>query len=162
MSAKSGGVAAAVTPAAERTAEELGLTLWDVEFVREGAAWFLRFFIDREGGISIDDCEAFHRKIDPIIDELDPIAQSYTLEVSSPGVERELKKPAHFEYALDRRVRVRLYRPDALGRRELTGRLVRFQGDELTLDEDGTETLVSRRDAARIRLMDEDAFGGME
>ena len=79
------------------TADELGLKLWDVEYVKEGADYVLRITIDSDEGITIDDCERFHRAIDPVIDEDDPIENSYKLEVSSPGVERVLTRPEHFE-----------------------------------------------------------------
>ena len=72
--------------------EQLKLTLWDVRFEKEGSVWYLRYFLDKEGGVTIDDCEAFSRAVDPLLDEADPIEQSYTLEVSSPGVERELTR----------------------------------------------------------------------
>ena len=78
-------------------ADSMGYTLWDVEFVREGARRVLRITLDKPEGINIDDCEAFHRTIDPMLDEADPIDQSYYLEVSSPGIERELKYDFHFD-----------------------------------------------------------------
>ncbi|MDR3644845.1 MAG: ribosome maturation factor RimP, partial [Clostridia bacterium] len=130
MPAKKGGVAAVVAALAQPVAEELGLELWDVEFVKEGASWFLRIFLDKDGGITLDDCERFHRRIDPVIDEADPVAQSYYLEVSSPGVERELKKPGHFEHELGKPVRVKLFHPDGSGRKELTGVLEAFSDAE--------------------------------
>ena len=88
---------AVCTRLARPVAEELGLQLWDVRFVKEGADWYLRFFIDREGGVTINDCEEMSRRLDKLLDEADPIACSYCLEVSSPGVERELIRPEHFE-----------------------------------------------------------------
>ena len=88
-----GNTVAAVWQIAQPIAESLGLELWDVRFVKEGADWFLRIFIDKEDGVSIDDCEAMSRAIDKPLDDADPISQSYCLEVSSPGVERELVRP---------------------------------------------------------------------
>ena len=81
---------------AEPVAQELGLTLWDVRFVKEGASWYLRFMIDKPEGVSIDDCVAMSRRMNPILDEADPIAHAYCMEVMSPGVERELTRPEHF------------------------------------------------------------------
>ncbi len=88
--------AQACTKIAEPVAEELGLMLWDVRFEKEGSGWYLRFFIDKDGGVNIEDCENFSRKIDKVLDDADPIEQSYILEVSSPGIERNLIKPCTF------------------------------------------------------------------
>ena len=108
---KNGSVADIVTSLAVPLAEELGYSLWDVEYVREGAEYYLRITIDREEGITIDDCETFSRAIDPILDEADPITDSYHLEVSSPGVERDIKTPEHIAYCLGETVEARLFAP---------------------------------------------------
>lgn len=95
---QSGGkknIAGAVEEMLTPVVNGLGFDLWDVEFEKEGSEWYLRITIDKFEGITIDDCELVHRTIDPIIDEADPIEHSYRLEVSSPGIERELKRPAH-------------------------------------------------------------------
>ena len=92
-------------------AEEMGYYLWDVEFVKEGADKYLRITIDNEQGITIDDCERFHRGIDPLLDESDPISEAYILEVSSPGIERELKCDEHIEACVGCEVELRLYAP---------------------------------------------------
>ena len=76
--------------------EEAGCTLWDVEYVREAGTWYLRVYIDKDGGVSIDDCERISRELDPILDEADPIPDSYVFEVGSAGAERELKRPGDF------------------------------------------------------------------
>lgn len=107
----SGGAAAVCRALAEPLAQRLGLRIWDVRFVKEGADWYLRVFIDREGGVSIDDCVDLSRLLSPALDEADPIDCSYCLEVSSPGVERELTRPEHFEAYTGRPVTVRLIRP---------------------------------------------------
>ena len=93
------------------TAEEMGLVLWDVEFVKEGAKRILRITIDSGEGITIEHCEKFHRAIDPLLDEADPIDESYYLEVSSPGIERELKNDTHIEMCRGEKVEVKLYAP---------------------------------------------------
>ncbi len=108
---KNGSVADIVTSLAAPLAEELGYSLWDVEYVREGAEYYLRITIDSEEGITIDDCETFSRAIDPILDEADPITDSYHLEVSSPGVERDIKTPEHIAYCLGETVEARLFAP---------------------------------------------------
>ena len=96
---KSGNTVAEVTELVQPIVEELGLTLWDVRYVKEGAMWYLRIFIDKDEGVSIDDCETVSRAIDAPLDELDPIEGNYTLEVSSPGIERELILDRHFDSA---------------------------------------------------------------
>ena len=100
-------VAALALPAVEAA----GCTLWDVEYVKEAGVWFLRLYIDKEGGVSIDDCEAVSRPVSDLLDEADPIEGSYTFEVSSAGADRALKKPEHFEKFRGEEVEVKLYRP---------------------------------------------------
>lgn len=110
--AKNGkGIVETVWELAEPLAEEIGCWLWDVEFVKEGARRVLRITIDSEEGITIEDCEKLHRAIDPVLDEADPIEEAYYLEVSSPGVERELRTPMHIEACEGWNVEVRLYAP---------------------------------------------------
>ena len=92
-------------------AEELGLFLWDVEFVKEGARHVLRVTLDSDEGITIEDCERMHRAIDPLLDEADPIEVSYELEVSSPGIERELRTDAHIDLFVGEQVEVRFFAP---------------------------------------------------
>ena len=116
---KKGGVAQRVWDMALPLAQELGLSLWDVQFVKEGADWFLRIFIDKEGGVSIDDCVDMTHAIDPVLDREDPIPQEYLLEVSSPGLERKLTRPQHFAAYVGKPVRARLIRPLETGEREL-------------------------------------------
>ena len=108
---KGGNTVAAVWEIAEPIAAELGLKLWDIRFVKEGADKYLRITIDNEEGITIEDCEKFHRAIDPVLDEADPISEAYILEVSSPGIERELKTPQHIDACEGWDVEVKLYAP---------------------------------------------------
>ena len=105
------GVANVVRGLAEGVADELGYYIWDVEFVKEGARRILRITIDNEDGITIEDCEKFHRAIDPVLDEADPIEEAYYLEVSSPGIERELKTEMHISACEGWQVEVKLYAP---------------------------------------------------
>ena len=105
------GVANLVRGLAENVADELGYYIWDVEFVKEGARRILRITIDNEDGITIEDCEKFHRAIDPVLDEEDPIEEAYYLEVSSPGIERELKTEMHISACEGWLVEVKLYAP---------------------------------------------------
>ncbi len=111
MKKSSGGIVGTVTKIAEPLAEELGYFLWDVEYVKEGAEMYLRITIDSEEGITIEDCEKMHRAIDPLLDEADPIGESYHLEISSPGIERDLKTDLHISACEGWQVEVRLYAP---------------------------------------------------
>lgn len=95
---------------AEPLVQACGCSLWDVEYVREGGEWFLRLYLDKEGGVDIDDCEAVSRAVDPVLDEKDPIPESYRFEVCSAGLERQLKRPSDFERYLGEPVLVKLYR----------------------------------------------------
>ena len=104
-------IADIVTEIAKPIVAEAGCELWDVEYVREAGQWYLRVYIDRREGISIDDCEKVSRALDPILDEKDPIAESYIFEVSSAGLERSLKRPEHFARFMGETVEVKLYKP---------------------------------------------------
>ncbi len=111
MAKKGGSVVNTVREIAEPLAESLGYFIWDIEYVREGAQWYLRITIDSEEGIDIEDCERMHRAIDPLLDEADPIEDAYTLEVSSPGIERDLKNDMQIEACEGWDVEVKLYAP---------------------------------------------------
>ena len=106
-------------------AEANGCTLWDVEYVKEAGTWYLRIYIDKETGVSIDDCEAVSRPLSDLLDEADPIEGSYTLEVGSAGAERVLKRPADFQRYLNSPVLVKLYKP-VDGRKEFPGTLTAY------------------------------------
>lgn len=154
---KKGGVAEVVRKFVVPYAEELGLSIWDVRYVREGGSWYLRIFIDKPGGIGIEDCEKMSRAINGPLDELDPIRESYCLEVSSPGVNRELTREEHFKACLGTDISVRLIRPLENGRRVLNGKLSAFSGGEITLAlESGEAVTVPRRDTASVRLREDD------
>lgn len=105
---KNGATELKIRDIAQPIADELGLAIWDVEYVKEGAEWYLRVFIDKEDGIDLDDCEAMTRPLNEKLDELDPIKESYILEVGSAGLERELVREAHFEACIGADVRVHL------------------------------------------------------
>ena len=137
-----------VTQLAAPIVAEQGCTLWDVEYVREAGEWFLRVYIDKEGGVSIDDCEAVSRPLSDKLDEVDPIEGSYTFEVSSAGADRALKKPEHFEQMLGRQVEVRLYRA-VEGKKALVGELTGYGAGDVTLDGERT---IPKADVAQVRL----------
>ncbi len=121
-----------VSELARPIVEREGCTLWDVEYVREAGTWFLRVFIDKEGGVNITDCENISRALDPILDEEDPIPGSYTFEVGSAGAERELKRPSDFEMFMGREVEVRLYQP-VDGQKAFVGTLQGYENGDVTI-----------------------------
>lgn len=140
--------------------QEMGLLLWDVVYEKEGSGWYLRYYVDKEGGIDINDCEAFSRAVEKALDLADPIDGSYTLEVSSPGIERALTRDWHFEALMGSRLLVRLIRP-VEGVRDFVGTLTDYADGVLTLllDEE-TEMNVERGETAFIRLYN-DFSGGI-
>ncbi len=119
------------------TVESQGVTLWDVRFVKEGASWYLRVFIDKEDGISIDDCTNVSHAIDPILDEHDPIDKSYYLEVCSCGFERELTRDTHYSAVIGQKIKVKLYKA-VDGVKEFIGTLLSAD-DGIVLDVDGNQ-----------------------
>ena len=131
--------------------EDAGCTLWDVEYVKEAGSWFLRVYIDKEGGVSIDDCEAVSRPLSDALDEADPIEGSYTFEVSSAGADRALKKPEHFARFQGAEVEVKLYRPKE-GRKEYVGLLRDYQDGAVTLETAGQEAVFTKQEVALVRL----------
>ena len=131
--------------------EACGCTLWDVEYVKEAGEWYLRVYIDREGGVSINDCEAVSRPLSDALDEADPIEGSYTLEVSSAGADRVLKKPEHFAAFPGAEVEVRLYRA-VDGRKDHVGELVRWDNGDVTIAAGGAERTFPKKDVAQVRL----------
>ena len=125
--------------------EGAGCSLWDVEYVKEAGEWFLRVYLDKEGGVDIDCCEAVSRPLSDALD--DPIQGSYTFEVSSAGLDRVLRRPAHFARCLGRQVDVKLYRP-VDGRKEFTGALSGYEGGAVLVDGIRFE----KNDVAQVRL----------
>ena len=140
-----------VTEFATPIVEQLGCKIWDVEYVREGSERYLRIYIDKEGGVDIDDCEKVHRAIDPVLDEKDPIAESYHFEVCSVGIERTLKKPSDFEAFLGSAILVKLYRPRN-GLKEIPCVLKGYEDGKITV-EAGKETITfEKSEVALVRL----------
>lgn len=136
---------------AQPLVEAQGCSLWDVEYVKEGGEWFLRLYIDKDGGVDIDDCEAVSRAVDPVLDEKDPIPESYRFEVCSAGLERVLKRPSDFERFLGEPVLVKLYRPKN-GQKEFPGVLKGYAGGAVTIDMNGTELTFEKPEVALVRL----------
>jgi len=140
-----------VTELARPVVEAAGCELWDVEYVREAGAWYLRVFIDKDGGVGIYDCEKISRALDPILDEADPIPDSYTFEVGSAGCERELKRPSDFEKFMGSDVEVRLYQPIE-GRKAVAGKLVGYENGSVTVSDGKTERTFTKQQTAQVRL----------
>ena len=132
MSTNVKNVAATVRELILPVANELGYQLWDVEYVKEGAKMILRVTIDKAEGINIEDCEKMHRAIDPVLDAADPIEAAYYLEVSSPGIERDLRTDEHLLACIGEKVEARLYAP-VDGSKKLVGILAAYENGEITL-----------------------------
>ena len=130
---------------------EAGCELWDVEYVREAGTWFLRLYLDNEGGVDIIDCEKVSRVVSDLLDEADPIEGSYTFEVSSAGAERALKRPSDFEKFMGSPVTVKLYK--ALdGRKEFAGVLAGYQDGDITVTVGKADMTFPKADVALCRL----------
>ena len=133
--------------------EAAGCSLWDVEYVKEAGEWFLRVYINKAEGVSIDDCEAVSRPLSDALDEVDPIEGSYTLEVGSAGAERVLKRPGDFQRYLGSPVLVKLYR-NLDGRKEFAGSLTAYdeQSGDVTVTVGSSEMTFPKKDVALVRL----------
>ncbi|MBQ3284828.1 MAG: ribosome maturation factor RimP [Ruminococcus sp.] len=139
-------------------AEGLGLRIWDVRYLKEGSQWYLRVFIDKDGGVDINDCENMSRALDEPLDKADPIDGEYILEVSSPGVERELIRPEHFMQFIGADIMVKMIRPlEGIGK-EFKGVLTAYEDGSVTItDHSGENTVtINKKDAAYIKLDDFD------
>ena len=143
-------IAETVAALALPVAESLGLSIWDVEFVKEGARRVLRITIDHEDGITIEDCERMHRAIDPVLDEADPIETAYDLEVSSPGIERELRTTAHIDASVGEEVELRLFAP-LEGKKTFNG-ILAGRNDEgaVVLEMEGAQRAFPRESIAKL------------
>ena len=132
--------------------EEYGFELVDVEYVKEGGNWYLRAYIDKPGGITIDDCEMVSRRLSDLLDEEDYIEESYTLEISSPGLGRPLRKDKDFSRSIGQEVEIHLFRP-LNHEKELTGILTAYDKETITIKTEGEEEIVlERKNLSLIRL----------
>lgn len=138
-----------VREAIEPTVSSLGYSIWDITYSKVGADYHLEITIDSEEGINIEDCEKVHRAIDPILDECDPIEGFYYLEVSSPGVERELRTDAHIESSLGERVEAKLF-TQKNGRKSIIGILSSFEGGVVTIDADGESIELQKNEISKL------------
>ena len=144
-------VEALITAMVEPLLQDTGLTLVDVEYVKEAGNWYLRGYIDKPGGITVNDCETVSRAFSDKLDENDFIEDSYIMEISSPGLDRPLKKEKDFERNMGKLVEIRTYRPIEK-QKEFCGILTAYDSNSVTIDEDGTERVFDKKDTALIRL----------
>lgn len=133
-------------------AEKLGVELYDVDYKKEGSDWRLTYYIDKPGGVSLVDCEEFSRQISEMLDQTDPIEQNYILTVSSPGIERKLTKPAHFQATLGKKIEVKLFTPKE-GKKQFVGLLKAFEENKVVLDCDGTEVTITLDEISAAKLV---------
>ena len=136
---------------AEPVVKEQGCSLWDVEYVREAGQWYLRLLLDKEGGLDILDCEAISRRVSELLDEADPIEQSYTFEVGSAGAERALKRPSDFQRFMGSPVTLKTYKPRD-GRKEFAGELAGYDGGAVELRVGGDTLRFGKDEIALVRL----------
>ena len=142
-----------VTDIVAPVAEEMGIILWDVEYVKEGAKKILRITIDSEEGIDINICEKFHRTIDPLLDEADPIEDAYYLECTSPGIEREIKTDAHISMCLGEKVEIKLYAPKN-GSKSFVGILLGLDEEgRVLIDINGERTTFERKEISKMHTV---------
>ena len=136
---------------AEPIAKSKGCFIYDVEYVKEGGNYFLRIYADRDGGITIDDCEEISREISAVLDKKDPISTNYFLEVSSPGIERKLRQEEHFEMYKGKTVDIGLYKAYN-GSKTLCGELIGLDGDTVIINAEGEELRIKLNETTGIRL----------
>ena len=132
--------------------EKLGYSLYDVEYVKEGPEYYLRIYIDKESGIDLNDCEKVSNEINEILDKADYIKEQYYLEVSSPGIERKLRKDKHLEQNISKNVEIKLFKKDNNGKKEYTGKLKAFNQEEIIIEAD-KEITIERKNIAQIKTI---------
>ena len=132
--------------------EKLGYSLYDVEYVKEGPEYYLRIYIDKESGIDLNDCEKVSNEINEILDRADYIKEQYYLEVSSPGIERKLRKDKHLEQNISKNVEIKLFKKDNNGKKEYTGKLKAFNQEEIIIETD-KEIAIEIKNIAQIKTI---------
>ena len=151
--AKTANIAERVEALITPVVTELGYRIWDVEYVKERAEWYLRITLDHDDGIDIDDCEKVSRAINPIIDEADPIEDFYYLEVSSPGLERVLRKEEHFLASIGSEIEIRLFAPDDNKKKSYTGKLAAYENDTVTVDIGGEAVSIPMNKVSKVQTL---------
>ena len=129
-----------------------GYDLYDIEFLKEGMSWFLRVYIDSENGIDLDDCEKVSNALSDVLDEKDPISMQYNLEVSSCGLERNLREKKHFEMAIDKDVEIKLYK-ELSGKKIHIGKLIKVSDGDITINSNGSEIIISLSDISSAKIL---------
>lgn len=132
---------------------EMGYRVWDVEYVKEGAEWYLRITLDSDNGIDIEDCEKVSRAVSPILDEEDPIEDFYYLEVSSPGLERVLRREEHFAASIGSDIEIRLFAPDENKKKAYTGKLTAFENNTVTFDIGGETMSIPMNKISKVQTL---------
>lgn len=133
----------------QKNVEAIGYELYDIEFVKEGKDYFLRVYIDQPNGISLEDCEKVSNEINPLLDEANIIVEQYFLEVSSPGIERVLRKDKHLEKNIGKEVEAKLFKKDENGNKIYTGILNDFSEEKIKIE----EIEIPRKDIAQIKTV---------
>ncbi len=132
---------------------EMGYRVWDVEYVKEGAEWYLRITLDSDNGIDINDCEKVSRAVSPMLDEEDPIEDFYYLEVHSPGLERVLRKEAHFLASIGSEIEIRLFTADENKKKAYTGKLTAFENDTVIFDDNGETRSIPMNKISKVQTL---------
>ncbi len=132
--------------------EKLGYNLYDVEYVKEGPNYYLRVYIDKTNGIDLNDCEKVSDEINELLDRADYIKEQYFLEVSSPGIERKLRRDEHLQQNISQNVEIKLFKKDNNGKKEYIGKLKSFNKDEITIEAE-SEITIERKNIAQIKTV---------
>ena len=133
--------------------EIIGYKLYDVEFVKEGKNYFLRIFIDNEKGIDLNDCEKVNNEIIEMLDEADYIKDAYFLEISSPGIERKLRKEEHLKQNIEKKISVKLFKKDENGNKQYEGILKKYDKDNIVINQDTKEIKIERKNISVINTV---------
>ena len=133
--------------------EDLGYELYDVEYTKEGKNYFLRIFIDKKEGIDLNDCEKVNNEINSLLDEADYIKDQYFLEVSSPGIERVLRKDEHLEESIGKEINIKLFQKDETNKKEHRGILEKFDKESITIKEQENKIKIERKKIAQIKVV---------
>ena len=142
-----------VTTLIEPIIEKIGYNLYDVEYVKEGKNYFLRIFIDNETGIDLNDCEKVSNSISDILDEANLIKEQYFLEVSSPGIERVLRKEKHLEQNIGKEIIIKLFKKDEKGNKEYVGKLETYDENFIKIIQEDKEINIERKNISQIKTV---------
>ncbi|MBR3163006.1 MAG: ribosome maturation factor RimP [Clostridia bacterium] len=133
--------------------ESLGYELYDVEYSKEGKDYYLRIFIDKDSGIDINDCERVNNSITDMLDEADYIKEQYYLEVSSPGIERVLRKDKHLQQNIGANIEIKLFKKDENGNKEYQGELKEYNKETITIKKENKEYIINRKNISHIKTI---------